>query len=203
VEQGGVACGRSSTGTDTVETGEASERVRRFRALFADPAAFRVWYERTFPIVYGFLFARCGGMEDVAAELTQQTFVDAVRQRAGFSGAGDPVTWVCGIARHKLADHYRRLEAEERRHLRLVEGYGWGESPGEGEESREAVERALSGLPAMQRAVLVLHYLDGLSVAEVGRTLGRSESAAESLLTRARLNFRRRYGSDGGGGSDA
>jgi RNA polymerase sigma-70 factor (ECF subfamily) len=60
-------------------------------------------------------------------------------------------------------------------------------------ESREAVERALSGLPAMQRAVLVLHYLDDLPTAEVARVVGRSESAVESLLTRARENFRRRY----------
>ena len=177
-----------------METAETRERAESFRALFSDQAAFRAWYDGAFPTVYGFVFVRCGGIRDVAAELTQQSFVDAVRQRDAFSGTADPLTWVCGIARHKLADHYRKLEADERRHLKLIEGYRDEASPEEAVESREAVERALSGLPAMQRAALILHYLDGLPVADVARTVGRSESAVESLLTRARDNFRRRYG---------
>jgi RNA polymerase sigma-70 factor, ECF subfamily len=182
-----------------VERAEARERAENFRALFSDQVAFRAWYDHAFPTVYGFVFARCGGFQDVAAELTQQAFVDAVRQRQAFGGMADPVTWVCGIARHKLADHFRKLDAEERRHLKLIDGYRDEQSATEAAEAREDVSRALSGLPAMQRAVLVLHYLDGVPVSEVARIVDRSESAVESLLTRARTNFRRRYGTDEGG----
>ena len=53
--------------------------------------------------------------------MTQQAFVEAVRNRNRFRGDAGAGTWVIGIARHKLADHFRRLEAEERNRLRLYE----------------------------------------------------------------------------------
>jgi DNA-directed RNA polymerase specialized sigma24 family protein len=43
----------------------------------------------------------------------------------------------------------------------------------------------------MQRAVLVLHYLDVLPVSEIAAELERSESSIESLLSRGRESFRR------------
>jgi RNA polymerase sigma-70 factor (ECF subfamily) len=103
---------------------------------------------------------------------------------------------VCAIARHKLADHYRRLDREERRRLRLLTRAGRTESDPELPESRDArdaVHRALGSLPAMQRAVLVFHYLDELSVLEIAAAIGRSESAVESLLSRGREGFKRVY----------
>ena len=55
----------------------------------------------------------------LAEELAQQTFIAAVDQRSRYDGRSDTVTWLCGIARHKLADHFRTLEREERRRMRL------------------------------------------------------------------------------------
>ncbi len=106
------------------------------------------------------------------------------------------VTWLCGIARHKLADHYRRLEREERRHQRLVVREIPGEAlpdPSISSDERDAIERVLRGLPGMQRAALIFHYLDGLNVHEIAGLLGRSDTAVESLLARARDSFRRAY----------
>lgn len=170
--------------------------VAELRAAFTDETAFRAWYERSLPRVYAFLASRCGGPGALAEELTQQTFVEAVRRRDSFDGRSDVVTWLCAIGRHKLADHLRRLEREERRRLRIV-----GEaSPAEEEpepwqdvERRQVIEAALARLPAFQRAALVFRYLDGLSVGEVADALGRSESATESLLARARESFERSY----------
>jgi RNA polymerase sigma-70 factor (ECF subfamily) len=169
---------------------------------FADEASFDAWYELTLPRVYGYVFARCGRDHDLAEELTQVTFIEAVRHRASFAGRSDPVTWLCSIARHKLADHYRHLDSEERRHLRLVERTrdcdGDGSIDGLPVEEREVITRALATLPALQRAVLVFTALDGLSVREAAALLDRSESATESLLHRARAAFRRAYAEEGG-----
>jgi RNA polymerase sigma-70 factor, ECF subfamily len=174
----------------------AAERASDFRAVLADERAFRDWYERSLPYVYGYVFDRCGG-SSVAEELTQETFVEAVRHQAGFDGRADPLTWVCAIARHKLADHFRRLEREERRQARLeahhAEEQPDREVPGVGADAADAVRHALRSLPAMQGAALVLHYLDELSVREIAGLLGRSESAVESLLSRGREAFRRTY----------
>ncbi len=174
-----------------------SERSAKLAAVFASEDEFRAFYERALPRIFGYVFNRCGGDRSVAEELTQQTFSEAVRQRNAFDGKADPLTWLTAIARHKLADHFRRLDHDERRRLRLVvreiaadtEGRAWRRT-----DQREAIVRALAILPALQRAVLVLHYADGLSVREIGSELGKSESSIESLMTRARDAFRRSYG---------
>ncbi len=169
--------------------------IDELSAAFADEAAFSAWYARALPRVYSFLASRCGGAGPLAEELTQQTFVEAVRRRHSFDGRSDVITWLCGIGRHKLADHYRRLEREERRRLQIVARMRLGEDadPWYSGEERDAIDRALAALPASQRAVLIFHHLDGMNVAEIGRLLSRSESAVESLLVRARDNFRKSY----------
>jgi RNA polymerase sigma-70 factor (ECF subfamily) len=170
-------------------------------AIFASEGAFDAWYAGVLPRVYGYLFSRCGHDPDLAEELTQRTFVDAVRSWTSFAGRSDPFTWLCSIARHKLADHYRHLDTEERRHLRLVAQVRSDGDCGPAEDlaEREIVLRALNHLPSLQRAVLVFVALDGLTVREAAGLLDRSESATESLLHRARLAFRQAYVDEGGG----
>ncbi len=165
------------------------ERADRFREVLDDQSAFRAWYEGALPRVYGYVLDAAGGARSVAEEITQEAFVEAVRARAKFDGRADPVTWVCAIARHKVADHYRRLQREERRRLRLLserQGEETDASERRRSEDRDAVLRALAELPPMQRAALILRYLDDLPVGEVARLLGKSEGAVGSLLTRGK-----------------
>jgi RNA polymerase sigma-70 factor (ECF subfamily) len=180
----------TATATDAGTLGE-------LQVAFSDEASFRAWYDRMLPRIYAFIASRCGGPGPLAEELTQLTFVEATRRRATFDGRSEVATWLCAIARHKLADHYRRLEREERRRLRLVvrEVSPTG-SPDAllATDERDAIERALRTLPAAQRAALVFRHLDGLSVKEIASLLHRSDTAVESLLARAREGFRAAYG---------
>jgi DNA-directed RNA polymerase specialized sigma24 family protein len=57
---------------------EPAVRVRELASIFASEDAFRAFYERALPRVYGNLYARCGGERSTAEELTQQTFAEAV-----------------------------------------------------------------------------------------------------------------------------
>jgi RNA polymerase sigma-70 factor, ECF subfamily len=163
--------------------------------IMADEAGFRVWYELALPRVYRYLLARCGGDADLAEELTQQTFVEGVRRRASFDGRSDAVTWLCGIGRHKLVDHFRTSRRDTERQLRIVSEWSAGQSQAWSQhELRSGVETALAKLPGEQRIVMVLRYLDQMPVREIASTIGRSEKATESLLSRARDAFRRAYG---------
>jgi RNA polymerase sigma-70 factor, ECF subfamily len=164
-------------------------------AVFADDAAFRAWYERSLPQVYGYLFHRCGRNPELAEELTQQAFVEAVRNRGRFLGQADVNTWVVSIARHKLVDHFRRIERDSRRLAALggreLRDTGGLASPPSIEP--DDIDDALAVLPSLQRAVLVLHYMDQLRVREVARIVGKSEAATASLLARGRDAFRQAY----------
>lgn len=175
-------------------TSGAPERPTTLPALVADDRAFREWYDLVLPRVYRFLLARCAGEVALAEELTQQTFVEAVRRRTQYDGRSDVVTWLCAIGRNKLVDHHRRLGRERRRNLRLasvwtdVDHDSW-----RGGDEREAIQEALAELTAEQRLVLVLRHLDELPVNEIARLIGRSYRATDSLLFRARDAFRRAY----------
>ena len=167
-------------------------------ALGSD-AAFEAWYERSLPRVYAYLMSRGGHDADLAEELSQQAFIAAIAERARYDGRADSVTWLCGIARHKLADHYRRLEREERRGMRLevrqvqVEA---GQAVTAGLDDQVAIVEAMRSLPAAQRAVLAFVVLDDLPVGEAARLMGKSPGATHSLLHRAREAFRRAYAAE-------
>jgi RNA polymerase sigma-70 factor (ECF subfamily) len=182
----------------TARTGSV-EAANELRLALADDAAFEVWYRRTLPHVYAYVLSRCGNDVSLAEELSQQTFVVAIDQRNRFDGRSDVVTWLCGIARHKLADHFRAVEREERRRMQLhVRQIQVDDEAANsvGLDDRAAVADALRSLPAAHRAVLAFVVLDGLSVTEAGRLMGRRPGATQSLLHRARESFRRAYGGD-------
>jgi RNA polymerase sigma-70 factor (ECF subfamily) len=152
---------------------------------------FREMYCSALPTVYGFLSLRVGGNTSVAEDLTAETFAAAVQKyRAGKS---DEVTmsWLKTVARRRLIDHWRRRAVASANVVALASRPS---RDGEADlAEREAVTHALAALSEGQRAVIVLHYIEGYSVAEVGDIVGRSTKATESLLSRSRAAFRSAY----------
>ena len=151
-------------------------------------------YDEALPHVYGYLLSRCRDVT-LAEDLTAETFLAAVTAARGPGAAPASVAWLIGVARHKLADHWRRLEREERG-LRLLD---CAEVEDPWEEAVEAIRArtVLAGLGPHHRAALTLRYLDGLPVPEVADCLGRTVHATEALLVRARAAFRRSYREEG------
>jgi RNA polymerase sigma-70 factor (ECF subfamily) len=174
------------------------ELGNELRAALSDDTAFRAWYDRTFPRVHGYVASRAAGDMDLAQDITQQTYMAAIAQRTTFDGRSDSVTWLCGIARHKLVDHFRRQDREQRRqrqivvrnlHLEAMEQAAEWSAP----EERELIATALRSLPPLQRAVITLVAMDGLSVPDAARLVGKSRGATQSLLARARDGFRQAW----------
>jgi RNA polymerase sigma-70 factor (ECF subfamily) len=147
-------------------------------------------FDRALAEVYGYLLHRCRG-KALAEDLTSETFLGALDSiRRGYGGE-ITVAWLIGIARHKLADHWRR-EERERRHLAAVAAAPAGPDYALQVEPELGME-VLALLSAHHRAALVLRHVDGLSVPEVATILGRSVHSTETLLVRARAAFRSRY----------
>ena len=157
-------------------------------------------YRRALPQVYGYLLPRCGSTvlaEDLTAE-TLMAAVAAVKQdRVG--AAEVTVAWLVGVARHKLADHWRRAAREQRGLAEVAVLAAEADDPWDEHLDVQVAHAALARLPGPQRAALTLRYLDGLPVAEVAGYLGRSVHATETLLVRARSALRRIYREEGSG----
>jgi len=179
---------RRSAGRPDDDKGMTDPRVR------PDPAlGLLELYDDALPHVYGYLLARCGDAT-LAEDLTAESFLAAVHA-ARKPGAAEPsVPWLIGVARHKLADHWRRAEREQRG-LRLLnsEPSPVDDDPWETAIDRLRAREVLGRLGPHHRAALTLRYLDGLPVPEVASHLDRTVHATEALLVRARAAFRRIY----------
>jgi RNA polymerase sigma-70 factor (ECF subfamily) len=157
---------------------------------FLEPARFKEFYERVLPVVYGYLWRRSGRREDVAMELTQETFLGVVRSLRSGVVVRDPLALVMSLARRRLVDYYRRSEVR-RRVYPLFERDDVASA-----ETSEAEARLLSALEAIPdhyRLVLILRYVDDLTVSETAELTGKSLAATESFLARARTALANRY----------
>ena len=160
-----------------------------------DPASVRAFYDAALPKVYSYFLSRCGGSAPVAEDLTQETFMAAVKELRRQRSIESPVGWILGIARHKLLDHLRAKERDRRR-LEAVASVAESEPLIEWTDDDDSRERAIAALAEVadpQRSALVLRYLDGMSVPEAARQLGKSVRATESLIARGKHSFRRAY----------
>ncbi|MDQ1515778.1 MAG: polymerase sigma-70 factor, subfamily [Actinomycetota bacterium] len=172
-------------------------------AAGGDPDAVRALIDSVGPVVYGFVFARVGGDEPTAQDLLQESLIEALRSAPTFRGDASLRTWVCAIARRRLARHYEaeRRQAVAESGLALLGGIGLAGPPGTGGdelERRDEIVRALGRLPAVHRQVLVMKYLDDLPVSAIADELGRSPVQVQSLLQRARDGLRRALEGDPG-----
>lgn len=149
-------------------------------------------FDAALPQVYGYLLRRCGDRTS-AEELTSETFLAAATTVRSDPSAPVTIAWLIGVARHKLVDHWRRREREQRA-LRAVAGSDDDvDDPWEARLDAMRASTVLASLPPEHRTVLVLRYLDGLPVSEVADLLDRTVQATEALLTRAKRAFRAEY----------
>lgn len=98
--------------------------------------------------------------------------------------------WIIGVARHKLIDHYRRQSREQRK-LVMVWNADARDEPAIDLLDLTAAEsmQMLRDLPPMHRLILMLRYIDDLPVSEVAKLIGRSLSATQSMIVRARASL--------------
>ena len=178
---------------------ERVERDRRLRraVLAGDEHAWRAWYEEHFAAVRAYVLWRCGGLHDRADEVTQETWLTAVRRVRRFDpAAGWFHGWLCGIAANVLRNHLRSHRRRGARQQPLTGEVGLEDPAVADRERARRVAAALAELPARYEAALRMKYLDRMSVAEIAAASGETEKAVESLLTRARAAFREAYGDD-------
>ena len=155
-----------------------------------------------------------------AADLVQETFLDAHRNFPSFQGRSEAefVSWLRRILAANLADLVRRYLRTQRRNLRLerelaveLDQSSRVLDPGlvapHSSPSQQAVRReqavlladALARLPEHYREVIILHHIEGISLSQVAQRMGRTPDSVEKLWARAVIRLRRVLGGEQNG----
>ena len=164
-----------------------------------DAAAWDEFYEAHVRELYGFVFRLVRGDRQAAADVFQDIWLDAISHIGQFDPKrGELRSWLFGIARRRVAQHWRQrlarsgtgAAAREEIPLELLDGAVVPDDVIEHLEQAAVVRASLLALPPERRQVLIDKYVEELSVAQIAARTGKSPKGVESLLSRAREQFR-------------
>jgi RNA polymerase sigma factor (sigma-70 family) len=145
-------------------------------------------------------FNRQTGDPELAADLTQETFLDAFRRLDRLSDDRPFVAWLFRIAHNNLLHEWRRQRIRRLLSLEWLCDNG-GEQEGalsHGDSApraheRDLIQQVLDHLSPTLREALLLHSLCGFSGEETAAILGIAPPAARQRIARAKEQFRQRY----------
>jgi RNA polymerase sigma-70 factor (ECF subfamily) len=157
-----------------------------------DARALEAVYRATAAPIYT-LLRRLVRRPAIAEELLQETFVDVLEHIGAFEGRCPLAAWIRSIAVNRALMYLRSpwhrslewLDADPGR----LEGLR-SESTAAAVGAEPGLDRALMRLPALTRAVVWLHDVEGYTHAEIGTALGRTPSFSKTRLARAHARLR-------------
>ncbi|WP_083975162.1 ECF subfamily RNA polymerase sigma factor, BldN family [Kitasatospora mediocidica] len=159
------------------------------RAQAGESEAFGRLYDHYCDTVYRYIYYRVGSRA-TAEDLTSETFLRALRRIGTFTWQGrDFGAWLVTIARNLVADHFKssrfRLEVTTGEMLDSNECERSPEDSVLESLSNAALLDAVHRLNPQQQECVTLRFLQGLSVAETARIMGKNEGAIKTLQYRA------------------
>jgi RNA polymerase sigma-70 factor, ECF subfamily len=154
--------------------------------------------------IWRYVARSLGSAEEAVADVVQETFLAAARSARAFDPTrGTLWTWLCGIAHHGVAAHWR--DAKRSARVKLLAEQKAGEiehwfatsDPAdvllERAELAEVVRMLLAGMSADYAALLTAKYLDDQTLVQLAEQFGGTVEALKSKLARARREFREAF----------
>jgi RNA polymerase sigma-70 factor (ECF subfamily) len=171
---------------------EETDAVLVARVQARDEAAFRVLYRRHTPRLLQLQLRFAGGRAADAEDMVQETWLRAVRGLGTFRRDGRLGAWLYGIAVNVAREWLRQAAGEAARRADVdVDDLPLPARPTADSADLEA---AIARLPAGQRAVLLLHDLEGFTHEDIATALGIVAGTSKSQLALARRALRRALG---------
>ena len=132
-------------------------------------------YRENAELVYRYVFSLTRNA-DLAEEVTQQTFYEAIRHPGNYRGEAALSTYLCGIAGNLM----------KKEEMTDLPGEGSAEDAAMGNLSRQELFRRIHALPEKTREVVYLRLSGELPFSEIGAILGESETWARVTFYRAK-----------------
>ena len=148
--------------------------------------AFQALYDEFFGAIYRFVYYRVSHRE-TAEDIVSDVFLKAVARIGQFDEAkGTFQSWLYGVARNAVVDHYRTHK--ETQDLEDAGDIGSSHDVG-GDVDRgrelEKVRAYLNTLPEDSRDIIMMRVWDDLSYAQIAEIIGKSEEACKMAFSRA------------------
>jgi RNA polymerase sigma-70 factor, ECF subfamily len=162
------------------ETGARYEWLA-LRCQTGEPGAFEdliAVMER--PLLY--YAASLTGNADSGLDVLQEVWIKVFRGIRKLKGPGSLRSWLYTITHGIAVDRIRRNTSRERAEQVDLEDFQEAEEPSFAEEDAAAIHQALGEIGLKHREVLVLHFLEDLSIAEIAGVVGCSEGTVKSRI---------------------
>lgn len=160
------------------------------RVVDGDREAARQLYDAHVARVYRLVYRLCGD-EELARDFTQDTFIRAFDQLAGFRGEAAFSTWLHRIAVTTTSNAMRKVKRQWLRET-AIDGIAEPAAPPAADtDLQQRLTAAIDALPEIYRTTLILHDIEGFTHSEIAGTLGVPEGTCKSRLFQARAQLRR------------
>lgn len=167
--------------------------------LGGDEHALRQFWRDYSPKLLAFIRKRVANSED-ADEIFQDTFLAAIESMRDFDFRSTLSTFICAIGQHKIIDYYRRRRIKQiflsqisEDFLPLVSQFLGPEEEFDTNEVKRRIGIVFEKLRPLYRKIIILKYIEGLSVTAIAKLLTVTSKSAESTLFRARMAFAEIY----------
>ncbi len=157
--------------------------------------AWEKMYDAYYMRVYSFTMTLCGD-QNLAEDVTQETFSRAMSKSASFRNESDEVTWLCAIARNLFLDEKRRQTRTEQMPEEIPSKEKTPEQLTMDRDSSFRIHMALHALDEPYREAFELRVFGELSFREIGTIFGKTENWARVTYHRARLKLQERMNAD-------
>lgn len=155
-------------------------------------SVFEELYQKYHQDIFQFLFYMVRKRE-LAEDLVQEVYIKVLKSHHTFKGKSSEKTWLFSIARHVAIDYFRKQRGWRKR---LVEKFDITEHPIKDKaplpeeiamqnEEIQMVYQSLDACTLDQRLVIILRFIQELSIAETAEALGWTESKVKTTQHRA------------------
>lgn len=175
------------------KTAAISEKALLEKLRLGQGRAVREWFHDYHDELYQYIAYKVSGHKDIE-ELVQETFINCLKHVSVFKGKSSISTWMKSVARHEIADYYRKKYAKKA--LQTVPLHKLCLGEGERLSHQELVnkvKRVLKIIRSDYKELLLLKYVDQKTVKTIAKELGRSFKSVEADLYRARKDFKEIY----------
>ena len=137
--------------------------------------------------------------EDDAEELVNDIMLAAINSLPSFNNNSHEFTWICGIAKHKIVDYYRKkriktvLFSVSPVFEEIADKALGPEEESLKKELKEEIRGVFKEMSEGYRKLLRLKYIDGQSVKQIASELHLTIKAVESRLIRAKKSFKQEW----------